>query len=64
MLVFTKSDKLGAGQLHKNIAHYQQKLLEEWEELPMSVVSSAKKALGREEILALIGQMNSEYGKS
>jgi GTP-binding protein len=63
VLVFTKSDKLGGSQLQKNIGRYQQKLLEEWEELPMSVITSAKTALGKDDILALIGQMNLEYGK-
>ncbi len=63
VLLFTKTDKLGSNQLHKNIAHYQQKLLEEWEELPMSVVTSAKTARGKEEILNLIGQLNSEFSK-
>ncbi len=63
VLVFTKADKLGANQLHKNIGSYQQKLLEEWEELPLSIISSAKTNLGKDDILNLIDEMNAGFGK-
>lgn len=61
VLVFTKADKLGTNQLQNNIKRYQQKLLEEWEELPLSVISSSKNSKGKDEILGLIGEMNDEY---
>lgn len=33
-VVFTKCDKLSAGQANANIGLYEKRLLEEWEELP------------------------------
>jgi GTP-binding protein len=58
VLIFTKSDKLGPNQLGKNIKDYQQKLLTEWEELPLSLITSSKSGRGKEEILELIDEMN------
>lgn len=63
VLVFTKSDKLSGTKLKHNLAHYQEKLMEEWMELPMSVVTSSKSDRGKEELLALIEEMNSHYMK-
>ena len=61
VLVFTKSDKMGVNQLEKNIKHYQQKLLMEWEELPLSLISSSRTGRGKEAILELIEEMNAAY---
>ena len=58
VLVFTKADKVGTNVLHNNLERYQQKLLEEWEELPLSLVTSSKLSRGRDEVLALIDEMN------
>lgn len=63
-LVFTKSDKMGVNKLKANLKSYQKSLLEEWEELPFSVVSSAKTKKGQEEILHFIGEMNASYLKA
>lgn len=60
-LVFTKSDKLGVNKLKANLQTYQKSLLEEWEELPFSVVSSAKTKSGQIEILNFIDEMNNAY---
>jgi len=58
VLVFTKTDKLGSTKLRNNIKEYQKVLLQHWEELPVSVVTSAISSLGKNEILELINQMN------
>ncbi|MDR0296292.1 MAG: ribosome biogenesis GTP-binding protein YihA/YsxC [Prevotellaceae bacterium] len=50
-LVFTKADKLGAGNLASNVAHYKKVLLESWEELPSVFITSSETGQGREELL-------------
>ena len=57
-IVFTKADKLGGGRLRENIRAYQQKLSEQWEELPPCFVTSAENGTGREELLNYIEQIN------
>ena len=52
--VFTKSDKLTATALEKSIDQYNSEMLESWESLPVSFISSAVKGKGREEILNYI----------
>ena len=53
-LVFTKADKLGAGSLSANVAHYKKVLLESWDELPPVFITSSEKGQGREELLKYI----------
>lgn len=55
-VVFTKCDKLSAGQANANIGLYEKRLLEEWEELPLVFRTSSVKRSGREEILGFIGE--------
>jgi GTP-binding protein len=52
--VFTKSDKLTARALEKSISEYDSEMLEKWESLPASFISSAVKGNGRNEILSYI----------
>lgn len=58
VIVFTKADKLGSGQLAANIEAYKKRLLEEWEELPTMIVTSSEKKTGRDEVLDLIEKYN------
>ena len=58
-IIFTKADKLTKATLASNIAAYKAKLLEEWEELPPVFVTSSEKALGRDEVLGYIAEVNS-----
>ncbi len=58
VLVFTKTDKLGVNRIRDNIKKYQEVLLQYWEELPVSVSSSAVNSSGKNEILGLISEMN------
>jgi len=52
--VFTKSDKLTKSELEKSIARYDTEMLESWDSLPVSFISSAINRTGREEILGYI----------
>jgi len=58
ILVFTKTDKLSKTRLQNNLAIYQETLLKEWEELPLSVISSAKTDLGKDQLLKIIEEIN------
>ena len=52
--VFTKSDKLTRTALEKSIIQYDSEMLENWESLPVSFISSAVNGTGRDEILNYI----------
>ena len=53
-IVFTKIDKSGKTQLQSTIAKYKKRLLEDWEELPPIVLTSAQTAAGKSDLLGLI----------
>ena len=53
-IIFTKGDKSGPNALAAQIEKNKQKILEFWEELPPTFVSSSETGLGREEILGYI----------
>ena len=57
-IIFTKADKLTRTALAKNVAAYKKVLLEEWEELPPVFLTSAETALGRDEVLQYINEIN------
>lgn len=57
-IVFTKADKLKTGKLMMNVNHYQQKMLETWEELPPVFITSAEDQKGRDELLRYIEEVN------
>lgn len=57
-IIFTKADKLSHSKLVENIRHYQEILSEQWEELPVSFVTSSAKKMGRTEILDYIDSIN------
>jgi len=59
-IVFTKGDKLGRMRLKENVEAYQNRLLEEWEELPPVFVTSSETGLGGEELTAYIEGLNEE----
>jgi len=60
VIVYTKTDKLTSSQIPVNVAAIESKLLEYWEELPEQFVTSAEKAVGRQEILKFIGNLNNK----
>ncbi|MDA3883939.1 MAG: ribosome biogenesis GTP-binding protein YihA/YsxC [Bacteroidales bacterium] len=53
-LIMTKTDKIKKQELIENIEAFQNKMFEEWEELPVFFYSSAVSKQGREEILDYI----------
>lgn len=57
-IIFTKADKLSHSKLVENIRHYQEILSEQWEELPVSFITSSAKKIGRTEILDYIDSIN------
>jgi GTP-binding protein len=61
--VFTKADKLKKAELENSILTYDKVMLEAWEELPPSFISSAVNRDGREEILDFIEQSINNYKK-
>ncbi len=60
-LVFTKADKVKNHELPAQITSYQEKLLETWEELPVSFVTSAEKGEGRDPLLETIQTYNEAF---
>ena len=61
--VFTKSDKLSKTALEKSIALYDARMLENWESLPTSFVSSSINGIGRNEILTFIKDSINNFSK-
>jgi len=60
-MVFTKTDKLSKSQLQKSISVYRTEMNKDWEILPEMFFTSAKKLLGKEEILVFISKTNKTY---
>ncbi len=56
-LIFTKTDKINAPTLEKNIELYKQEMLKSWEELPKIFSSSAVTQSGREQIVNYIEEV-------
>jgi len=52
--VFTKSDKLTRSAIEKSVSQYDAIMIENWDSLPVSFISSAVNGSGREEILSYI----------
>jgi len=63
VIVFTKSDKLTKNELAKNLANYKRVMLEKWEDMPQSFVTSSITKTGRDEILKLINETNKLFVK-
>ncbi|CAA0154224.1 putative GTP-binding protein EngB [Tenacibaculum maritimum] len=59
-IVFTKSDKLGSSKLNKQITSYKKKLLNFWESLPTSFITSSSTGFGRKEFLDFIDSVNQD----
>jgi len=60
-IVFTKTDKLSKTKAEANITQYKNKLLEQWEELPVNFATSSEKRFGRDEILSYIENWNKKF---
>jgi GTP-binding protein len=57
-IVFTKLDKMSAVRSKENLKAYQEKLHEQWEELPPIFATSSEKRVGRDELLNYIEGIN------
>ncbi|MCD4697724.1 MAG: ribosome biogenesis GTP-binding protein YihA/YsxC [Bacteroidales bacterium] len=62
-LVFTKADKLSKPKLTRNLNIYRNVLQKDWEEIPVSIVTSAKNKLGRDDLLNMTGELNEFVGR-
>ena len=59
-IAFTKADKLGSSKINKQITSYKKKLLNHWETLPHSFLTSSSTSLGRKEVLDFIENVNTD----
>lgn len=57
-MIFTKADKISKSILNKNQALYKSTMLETWEFLPKSFITSSETGLGRADILDYIEDIN------
>jgi GTP-binding protein len=62
--VFTKSDKITFAALEESINQYDTEMLEKWESLPVTFISSAVDGKGREEILNYIEESMNNFSTS
>ena len=60
-LVFTKSDKENQRTVSTNVKSFLNALRDTWQFLPRQIITSAIKRTGREKILQLIEEMNTEW---
>jgi GTP-binding protein len=63
-IIFTKADKLKPKALERNVEVYLQKMLETWDEVPPSFVTSSSDGTGRDEVLKYIGEINDSFSYS
>jgi len=59
-IAFTKADKLGSSKLNKQILSYKKKLLNTWETVPTSFITSSSNGFGREKLLQFIDEINED----
>jgi GTP-binding protein len=62
--VFTKSDKLTVTNLQTSIDQYNTEMLNNWESLPVSFITSAVKGNGRDEILNYIEESINNFSNA
>jgi GTP-binding protein len=62
--VFTKSDKLTETALENSVNIYNSEMLKNWESLPVSFITSAVKANGRDEILHYIEESMNNFSNA
>ncbi|RAJ10805.1 GTP-binding protein [Chitinophaga skermanii] len=60
-IVFTKSDKNTQLETSRNVKAFLNKMRETWQFLPQHFVTSAVKKTGRDQILALIAELNASF---
>lgn len=63
-IIFTKADKLKPKAIERNVAAYQQALLQTWESIPPYFITSSASGTGKENLLDYIHQVNEDYYNS
>ena len=63
-IVFTKADKLGSSKLNKQIVSYKKKLLNTWETLPTSFITSSSSGLGKDDFLNFLATVNEDVASN
>jgi len=64
-IIFTKADKISKTKIDSHIAAYKKQMYaNNWEEMPQYFVTSSLDAIGKEEVLAYIGEINDEMFKN
>jgi GTP-binding protein len=61
VIVFTKADKQSVTKTNTLISAYKKTLLESWEELPESFITSSAEGAGKTEILSFIEKLNQDF---
>ncbi len=61
-IVYTKADRVSRRKLPANIRAIEEALLEDWNELPATFVTSSKDGQGRLELLDFIQKINKQIG--
>ena len=61
-IIFTKSDKLNSTQRRNCIQDYSKIMLETWESMPRTFLTSSENSVGREEVLEYIESLNCSVG--
>lgn len=62
-MIFTKVDKLSSSALNKNLKHYKNEMLKQWEVLPDIFITSSENRIGRNDILDFIENINKSVKK-
>ncbi|MDX1476753.1 MAG: ribosome biogenesis GTP-binding protein YihA/YsxC [Saprospiraceae bacterium] len=57
-IIFTKADKIKESHLPRHIRRIEKALLEEWETLPPTLVTSSVRETGRQQLLEYIAELN------
>jgi GTP-binding protein len=64
-IIFTKADKISKGKVAQNVEAYRKALLQNnWEEMPKHFVTSATEAIGKDNLLSYIDEINTEIFKN
>ncbi len=61
VIVFTKIDKLAKNKVQKQINSYKKSLLQDWEELPDSFITSSTQNIGKDDLLDYIEKTNKVF---
>jgi GTP-binding protein len=61
VIVFTKADKQSVSKTNILISAYKKTLLETWEELPQTFITSSVEEEGKTEVLSFIEKLNGEF---